>query len=77
VLLCWSRLCLTILLAATPVAAQTASPSPAAETWKIDVTHSELSFKIRHLVSTVPGTFPGVGRDAARRSEHLAGGSVE
>ncbi len=26
-------------------------------TWEIDVTHSELSFRIRHLVSRVSGTF--------------------
>lgn len=26
-------------------------------TWKIDATHSELSFRIRHLVSRVQGTF--------------------
>src|SRR5262245_21247286 len=26
-------------------------------TWKIDVTHSELLFRIRHLVSRVTGTF--------------------
>ena len=76
-LLCWSRLCLTILLAATPVAAQTASPSPAAETWKIDVTHSELTFRIRHLVSTVPGTFLEWGGTLHADPDHLAGGSVE
>ncbi|HEX5632285.1 MAG TPA: YceI family protein [Gemmatimonadales bacterium] len=37
-----------------------AAPAPATVepvTWKIDVTHSELIFRVRHLVSRVPGTF--------------------
>ena len=36
-----------------------AAPAPAAPpvTWQIDVTHSELTFRIRHLVSRVNGTF--------------------
>ncbi|HEX6746324.1 MAG TPA: YceI family protein [Longimicrobium sp.] len=38
------------------------TPAPVAAekppvTWEIDVTHSELSFRIRHLVSRVSGTF--------------------
>lgn len=32
-------------------------PAPATATWKIDATHSELLFRIRHLVSKVTGTF--------------------
>jgi polyisoprenoid-binding protein YceI len=31
--------------------------TPAAAVWKVDKTHSELSFRIRHLVSRVSGTF--------------------
>jgi len=38
---------------ASPAAASVGSPS----TWKIDPTHSELSFSIRHFVSRVRGQF--------------------
>ncbi len=55
-------LALIALAAAPPAAAQ--SPIPAAAPashgrtqWRVDVTHSELMFRIRHLVSRVPGTF--------------------
>lgn len=42
------------------LAAQTTRPNPpvnGASTWKIDPTHSELTFSIRHLVSKVRGQF--------------------
>jgi polyisoprenoid-binding protein YceI len=59
------------------LAAQTSAPSHSADTWKIDVSHSELRFKIRHLVSTVPGTFLEWGGTLHADPEHLSGGSVE
>ena len=40
---------------ATPAAAATAPADPNA--WRIDATHSDLSFSIRHFVSRVRGTF--------------------
>lgn len=47
---------ITVLLAPVPgtIAAQTAAPLPS---WRIDAGHSELSFRIRHLMSRVSGTF--------------------
>ena len=59
---------LSILLALAPAlaGAQTALPAQASKasasvnapsTWKIDPTHSELSFTIRHMVSKVRGQF--------------------
>lgn len=44
---------------ATGAAAQTESPSGAHDLprWRIDASHSELSFQIRHLVSRVRGSF--------------------
>lgn len=59
-----STLALASLLAA-PLAAQSAPAKAAparvaaapAPTWQIDPLHSELSFKVRHLVSRVSGTF--------------------
>ena len=59
---------LSVLVAFAPalVAAQTvlpaqtsraAAPVSAPSTWKLDPTHSELSFSIRHLVSRVRGQF--------------------
>ena len=43
---------------AVPAAAQSA-PAPAAggTVWRIDTNHSELSFRVRHFVSRVRGTF--------------------
>jgi polyisoprenoid-binding protein YceI len=59
---------LTLLFALVPVlsAAQTSLPAQpsrtsgavkSASTWKIDPTHSELTFSIRHMVSRVRGQF--------------------
>lgn len=48
-----------LVLLAAPVPAPVTHPVPATApaTWKIDKAHSELSFRIRHLVSRVSGTF--------------------
>lgn len=48
-----------LLAIAAPAAAQTAaSPPPAAtNVWRIDRSHSELTFSIRHMVSRVRGQF--------------------
>ncbi len=75
-------LALIALAAAPPAAAQ--SPIPAAAPashgrtqWRVDVTHSELMFRIRHLVSRVPGTFLDWSGVLAVNPDDLAGGSVE
>lgn len=51
----------TALLVLSDPASVPLHPHPAlparASTWKIDATHSELLFRIRHLVSRVTGTF--------------------
>src|SRR5580765_8832268 len=49
-----------LLAAQTSLPAQSSPASSAvksASTWKIDATHSELTFSIRHLVSRVRGQF--------------------
>ncbi|HWA14989.1 MAG TPA: YceI family protein [Gemmatimonadales bacterium] len=46
-----------LLAAPAPVVASAPDSIQAPATWKIDKTHSELSFRIRHLVSRVSGTF--------------------
>jgi polyisoprenoid-binding protein YceI len=48
-------LSLLVLPAAGPAPA--ASPVPLAATWTIDPVHSDISFRIRHFVSKVRGTF--------------------
>ncbi|MDH4132578.1 MAG: YceI family protein [Gemmatimonadota bacterium] len=50
---------LALLLSATLLAgpAVSADTVPSPTVWKIDVTHSELLFRVRHLVSRVTGTF--------------------
>jgi polyisoprenoid-binding protein YceI len=65
---------------AVPAAAQSASsgaaaPAAAAD-WRIDVTHSELSFRVRHLVSRVRGTFRDWEGSITADPANLAGGSV-
>jgi polyisoprenoid-binding protein YceI len=51
----------TLLMLAAPPSVFPVPPAPVAPvraaTWKIDPTHSELQFRIRHLVSKVTGTF--------------------
>jgi polyisoprenoid-binding protein YceI len=57
--------------------APAAAPKPAAPiTWQIDVTHSELTFRIRHLVSRVNGTFGAWKGTIVADPGNLAGGSV-
>lgn len=47
-----------VALAAAPLAAQGApAAAPAAGSWTIDLAHSDITFRIRHLVAKVPGTF--------------------
>ena len=42
---------------ALPAAAQAPPDTAAPVTWRIDTNHSELSFRVRHFVSRVRGTF--------------------
>lgn len=55
------RLLLLALLVALALpattGAQPSAPSDSAHLWQIDVSHSELSFRIRHFISRVRGTF--------------------
>ena len=46
-----------LLLLAVPMFAQTPAQAPARETWVIDKVHSGISFRIRHLMSSVTGAF--------------------
>jgi len=46
-------------------------------TWKIDVGHSEMTFRVRHFVTKVPGTFRTWGGTIVVDPANLAGGSVE
>ena len=64
------------LLLAGPLSGQT-SAAPSADSWKIDPNHSTLAFKIRHLVSTVSGTFLEWGGTLHADPANLAGGSVD
>ena len=60
------------------------APAPAAPvaeappvTWKIDQSHSDISFRIRHLVSRVRGTFNDWQGTIVADPRNLAGGSVQ
>jgi polyisoprenoid-binding protein YceI len=65
---------------AAPGAAQIANRAPAAPqvaSWRIDTSHSELSFRIRHLVSRVRGSFNEWSGTIVADPGNLAGGSVQ
>ncbi len=51
--------------------------APAPIVWKIDLAHSDLSFRIRHLVSKVTGTINSWSGSITADPAALGGGSVE
>jgi polyisoprenoid-binding protein YceI len=63
-----------LLAAPSPVAATDSIKAPAV--WKVDKTHSELSFRVRHLVSRVPGTFLDWDATITADPTNLNAGSV-
>jgi polyisoprenoid-binding protein YceI len=78
---------LTVLFAAALAAIVPATVPPGAlaravrpalpVTWRIDATHSELSFRIRHWVSRVRGTFRDWSGTIAADTANLGAGSVQ
>lgn len=54
----WMQSAVAVAAAITLVAAPVQPAQAQAQTWKIDATHSEVSFRIRHYVTKVRGTFP-------------------
>jgi polyisoprenoid-binding protein YceI len=68
-----------LAMGATPAPAGPEALAAAQERslWRIDTTHSELSFRIRHLVSRVRGTFDEWQGTLLVDPADLAGGSVE
>ena len=77
---CLTALLLAASLGVSPSLAQmpkSAVPVTKVSTWQIDPAHSELTFRIRHLVSRVQGTFNEWGGTLVGNPENLAGGSVE
>lgn len=79
-----TRLAVSAVLIALSVGAghahgQSAPAAPAragTADWQIDRTHSELTFRVRHLVSRVHGTFGEWSGSLAADPANLAGGSV-
>lgn len=68
------------LLAASPVPSRTLVPAAEAAppiTWVIDQNHSELTFRIRHIVSRVRGTFGKWKGTIVADPVNLTGGSVD
>jgi polyisoprenoid-binding protein YceI len=62
---------------AASAASAAATPRAGAVTWAIDANHSELVFRIRHLVSRVNGTFREWGGTVTADPANLAGGAVD
>jgi polyisoprenoid-binding protein YceI len=70
---------LTRLSAAAVVATLVSLPSGAnaqAATWTIDPVHSELTFRVRHYVTKVRGTFAKWSGSISADPKNLAGGAV-
>lgn len=61
-----------VMLGAVPSASHAQST-----TWKIDPSHSELTFRIRHYVTKVRGTFSRWSGTVTADPANLAGGSVD
>lgn len=64
------------LALATPVAGQAPTAAPSQPIWRIDRTHSELTFRIRHLVSRVSGHFGDWSGTITVDPANLAAGTV-
>lgn len=80
-----SALALTAALATLPLHAQTASGGPAAApaataqgplAWRLDANHSDITFRIRHLVTRVSGTFDRWTADLKADPADWSSGSV-
>lgn len=69
---------LASLASASAAVSQSAAPgtSGSVPRWEIDTSHSELSFRIRHLVSQVRGTFGGWSGTIVADPARLGEGSV-
>lgn len=61
------------IAASVPTADRPAAPS----TWEIDATHSELSFRVRHLVSRVRGSFQVWKGTIVADADNWAGGTID
>ncbi len=70
------RAAIVVALAALPTFAAAQTPSAPAS-WRIDATHSELSFRIRHFVTTVRGTFSKWEGNVVADPTRLDDGSVD
>ena len=67
---------LTATAAAAPAARTSSAPGAAPVRWQIDQAHSELTFRIRHLVSRVNGSFNTWSGTIVADPASLGGGSV-
>jgi polyisoprenoid-binding protein YceI len=67
---------LSATLAASPGVRPADAPGAAPIRWQIDASHSELTFRIRHLVSRVNGSFNSWSGSIVADPQSLGGGSV-
>jgi polyisoprenoid-binding protein YceI len=68
---------LLVLSAVLTLGALPSTSIAQAATWRIDPTHSELTFRIRHYVTRVRGTFAKWSGTVLADPANLAGGSVD
>jgi polyisoprenoid-binding protein YceI len=68
---------LAVAQSAVPASSKTGASVGSPSTWKIDPTHSELSFTIRHMVSKVRGQFDAWSGTIIADPADWSGASVE
>ena len=74
----FAALVFPLVVAFSPAPVVPAAPAEAPPvTWRIDQSHSDISFRIRHLVSRVRGTFNDWSGTIVADPQNLAGGSVQ
>lgn len=66
---------LELIVAAGLAAAPNVGTDPV--TWQIDQSHSEITFRVRHYVTKVPGTFKAFAGNIVADPSNLGTGSVE
>jgi polyisoprenoid-binding protein YceI len=66
-----------MLLPALLIAALASPPRTEPVTWAIDPNHSEISFRVRHFVTKVPGTFKTWSGTIIADPANLSAGTVE
>ncbi len=72
-----AALLVCMMVTSERIEAQNIPAGESVPTWRVDTTHSELTFRIRHLISRVRGTFGEWSGTLSVHPDRLSDGSVE